>query len=51
MKIFRSIGDLNSARGAERIGGVSGAADNAGGDAGFVDTTIPTVTLDPINNT
>jgi len=48
---FRSIGDLNSARGAERIGGVSGAADNAGGDAGFVDTTIPTVTLDPINNT
>ncbi|WP_103621153.1 retention module-containing protein [Campylobacter concisus] len=47
---FRSIGDLNSARGAERIGGVSGAADNAG-DAGFVDTTIPTVTLDPINNT
>ena len=48
---FRSIGDLNSARGAERIGGISGAADNAGGDAGFVDTTIPTVTLDPINNT
>ena len=48
---FRSIGDLNSARGAERIGGVSGAADNAGGDTGFVDTTIPTVTLDPINNT
>ena len=48
---FRSIGDLNSARGAERIGGVSGAADNAGGGAGFVDTTIPTVTLDPINNT
>ena len=48
---FRSIGDLNSARGAERIGGVSGAADNAGDDAGFVDTTIPTVTLDPINNT
>ncbi|WP_180999545.1 retention module-containing protein [Campylobacter concisus] len=48
---FRSIGDLNSARGAERIGGVSGAADNAGGDAGFVDTTIPTVILDPINNT
>ncbi|WP_149702201.1 retention module-containing protein [Campylobacter concisus] len=48
---FRSIGDLNSARGAERIGGVSGAADNAGGDVGFVDTTIPTVTLDPINNT
>ena len=48
---FRSIGDLNSARGAERIGGVSGAADNTGGDAGFVDTTIPTVTLDPINNT
>ena len=48
---FRSIGDLNSARGAERIGGVSGGADNAGGDAGFVDTTIPTVTLDPINNT
>ena len=48
---FRSIGDLNSARGAERIGGVSGAADNAGGDASFVDTTIPTVTLDPINNT
>ena len=48
---FRSIGDLNSIRGAERIGGVSGAADNAGGDAGFVDTTIPTVTLDPINNT
>ncbi len=48
---FRSIGDLNNARGAERIGGVSGAADNAGGDAGFVDTTIPTVTLDPINNT
>ena len=48
---FRSIGDLNSARGAERIGGVSGAADNAGGDAGFVDTTTPTVTLDPINNT
>ena len=48
---FRSIGDLNSARGAERIGGVSGAAGNAGGDAGFVDTTIPTVTLDPINNT
>ena len=48
---FRSIGDLNSTRGAERIGGVSGAADNAGGDAGFVDTTIPTVTLDPINNT
>ena len=48
---FRSIGDINSARGAERIGGVSGAADNAGGGAGFVDTTIPTVTLDPINNT
>ena len=48
---FRSIGDINSTRGAERIGGVSGAADNAGGDAGFVDTTIPTVTLDPINNT
>ena len=48
---FRSIGDLNSARGAERIGGVSGAADNAVGDAGFVDTTTPTVTLDPINNT
>ena len=48
---FRSLGDLNSARGAERIGGVSGAADNAGGDTGFVDTTIPTVTLDPINNT
>ena len=48
---FRSIGYLNSARGAERIGGVSGAADNAGGGAGFVDTTIPTVTLDPINNT
>ena len=48
---FRSIGDLNSARGAERIGGVSGGADNAGGDAGFVDTTIPTVTLDPIINT
>ena len=48
---FRSIGDLNSARGAERIGGVSGAADNAGGDVGFVDTTIPTVTLDTINNT
>ena len=48
---FRSIGDLNSATGAERIGGVSGAADNAGGDTGFVDTTIPTVTLDPINNT
>ena len=48
---FRSIGDLNSARGAERIDGVSGAAGNAGGGAGFVDTTIPTVTLDPINNT
>ena len=48
---FRSLGDLNSATGAERIGGVSGAADNAGGGAGFVDTTIPTVTLDPINNT
>ena len=48
---FRSIGDINSTRGAERIGGVSGAADNAGGGAGFVDTTIPTVTLDPINNT
>ena len=48
---FRSIGDLNNARGAERIGGVSGGADNAGGGAGFVDTTIPTVTLDPINNT
>ena len=48
---FRSLGDLNSATGAERIGGVSGAADNAGGDTGFVDTTIPTVTLDPINNT
>ena len=48
---FRSLGDLNSATGAERIGGVSGAADNAGGDTGFVDTTIPTVTVDPINNT
>lgn len=47
---FRPIGDLNNARGAERIGGVSGGADNAG-DAGFVDTTIPTVTVDPINNT
>ena len=41
---FRSIGDLNSARGAERIGGVSGAADNAGGEAATINpdlTRIP----------
>ena len=41
---FRSIGDLNSARGAERIGGVSGAADNAGGDEATINpdlTRIP----------
>ena len=41
---FRSIGDLNSARGAERIGGVSGAADNAGGSAATINpdlTRIP----------
>ena len=41
---FRSLGDLNSATGAERIGGVSGAADNAGGDAAIINpdlTRIP----------
>ena len=41
---FRSIGDLNSARGAERVGGVSGAADNAGGSAATINpdlTRIP----------
>ena len=41
---FRSIGDLNSATGAERIGGVSGGVDNAGGDAAIINpdlTRIP----------
>ena len=49
---FRSLGDLNSATGAERIGGVSGGA--AGGIAGTganIDTTpAHNPSIDPIDN-
>ena len=49
---FRSLGDLNSATGAERIGGVSGGA--AGGIAGTganIDTTPANKpTINPIDN-
>ena len=49
---FRSLGDLNSATGAERIGGVSGGA--AGGIAGTgadIDTTpAKDPTINPIDN-
>ena len=49
---FRSLGDLNSATGAERIGGVSGGA--SGGIAGTgadIDTTpAKDPTIDPIRN-
>ena len=49
---FRSLGDLNSATGAERIGGVSGGA--AGGIAGIganIDTTPANKpSIDPIDN-
>ena len=44
---FRSLGDLNSATGAERIGGVSGGVDNAGGDAAIINPDLTRVPNKP----
>ena len=49
---FRSLGDLNSATGAERIGGVSGgASDGIAGTGADIDTTpAKDPTINPIDN-
>ena len=46
---FRSLGDLNSATGAERIGGVSGGVGDATNEVGDV-TPAHNPSIDPIDN-